>query len=216
MSKFRNLATEALSESYKELEEGRFGKFLGTMATAAAIGLGASGDASGAFNRSLGNIDNQPIVKTQNGAEVPEWVKNKSNIVVNNGKMTFTAEIDVTSDQPNMNVLRQIAANRAGNQLFQNLSEIINEKLSQMDLEEIDTESTIGGILTNNYFWLVTSDEGSWDYHTYAQVQIPVKMVDSTLAKAIYVSNPNLDLQTIKKLVTSAINEVVNNGLYEK
>ena len=205
MSKFRELVIEHI-EKQEPLEEG-LGKFLGTMATAAAIGLGGAagynGDALG------GTYQNQEqILRSQLDRPAPDWIKDAGKLSNDGGKMFFTSEIVRGPEANNTSMLTRIASAQAGTQLFRTLSQAVNEQLEGMN-KIGDSFSISTMIPKKNYWMLIDTDEDGKEYHAYSQIQVDQSQVFNSLVNAVKKANPKADNAKVQQIVKSAMNSVM-------
>lgn len=209
MSEFRRLVIEYLEEEdRREIEEGKLGKFLGTMATAAAIGLGgASGYNNDALAGTYQPDHQEQVLRTSLDRPVPEWIEDAGKLSVEDGKMFFTNEIVRGPDANNTSMLTRIASTGAGVKLFQTLSKAVNENLGGMN--KIGDKFTISTMIPKKNFWLLLDGEDGKEYHAYSQIQVDQSQVFNSLVNAVKKANPKADNAKVQQIVKSAMNSVM-------
>ena len=209
MSKFRELVIEHIEEQ-EPLEEG-LGKFLGTMATAAAIGLGgAAGYNNPAMAASYQPEHQEQVLRTKLGLDVPNWVENAGQLSTKDGKLFFTAEIVRGPNANNTAQLERVAQLHASTQLFQTLSQTINANLTP-NMKKIGNNFSISGLIPQKSFWILLDGDDGKEYHAYSQVQISQANMTKALTSALQKANPNTKPQVINQIVKNSIESIMAN-----
>ena len=210
MSKFKDLIIESLIET-QNLEEGKFGKFLGTMATAAALGLGGMASYNNPAMAASYQPDHQEqVLETKFGANVPNWVENAGQLSKDNGKMYFTAEIVRDSNSDNTAQLERVAQLQATTQLFQTLSQTVNANLTP-NMKKIGNNFAIFGLIPRKSFWVLLDGDDGKEYHAYSQVEINQANLTKALTASLQKANPNTKPQIINQIVKNSIESIMAN-----
>lgn len=208
MSKFKDLLIESLLET-QNLEEGKFGKFLGTMATAAALGLGGM-QANPAMAGSYQPNHQEQVLRTKFAANVPSWVEDAGQLSTNDGKLFFTAEIVRGPNSNNTAQLERVAQLEASAQLFQTLSQSVNANITP-NMKKVGNSFAISGLRPSKSFWLLLNTDDGEEYHAYSQVQIKKPEVIKALTTALQKANPNTKPQIINQIVQNSIQSIMAN-----
>lgn len=206
MSRFQNLLIESLVETNQNLEEGKFGKFLGTMATAAAIGLGGASSYNNALAGTYQPDHQEQVLRTSLDRPVPEWIEDAGKLSVEDGKMFFTNEIVRGPDANNTSMLTRIASTGAGVKLFQTLSKAVNENLDGMN--KIGDKFTISTMIPKRNFWLLLDGEDGKEYHAYSQIQVDQSQIEKSLVNALQKANPKINSNKINQVVKNALKSI--------
>lgn len=213
MTEFRKLVENYLEQkTNNNLEEGKFGKFLGTMATAAALGFG------GLHSDPAQAMQNNPINQEQimdykfsysPNAKIPDYVKRAGKLAMDSGKLYFINEIVRPSSSDNTAQLERAAGAEGGAKLLDALANAVNDNLDS-SMNPIGDNFKISSMVPQGSFWLLAKGDNGPEYHAYAKIRVDQSQIEKTLVNAVKQANPKINNAKIQKMVKSAIGSLLN------
>jgi hypothetical protein len=205
----RKAAKAAASDPKKEseLEEGKFGKFLGTMATAATLGLGGL-QSNPAVAAQYQPDHQEQVLRTQMNQNPPKWIEDSGKLSANDGKLFFTNEIIRDSKSDNTAMLTRTAAAEAGAKLSKSLINAVNSNLRQ-NMNQIGDNLKISTMIPKKSFWMLLDSDDGKEYHAYAQIQVDQNQIINSLVSSIKSANKNISQQQAQKIAQNAMGAIL-------
>ena len=193
-----------------ELEEGKFGKFLGTMATAAAIGLG------GLHSNPAQAVQYDPSHKEQvldqkfyGQVETPAWVKDAGKLTSDKGQLFFINEIVRPESSDNTAQLERVAGAEGGAKLARTLIDAVNNNLDE-SMNSINSNNLkVASMVPQGSFWLLLKSNNGPEYHAYSKIRVDQSQIAKSLAGALKQANPKANNAKIQQVVKNALNSIM-------
>lgn len=210
MSKFQNLFIESLIETNQNLEEGKFGKFLGTMATAAAIGLGGLHSNPAQAAQYTPNNQEQVLdykFSYSPNVKIPNYVKDAGKLTVDNGNLYFINEIVRPESSDNTAQLEKVASSEGSAKLLSTLADAINNNLDN-SMNPIGNNFKISSVVPQGSFWLLIKGDNGPEYHAYAKIRVDQSQIQKSLVNALQKANPKANINKINQIVKNTVQSI--------
>lgn len=184
----------------KELDEGKFGKFLGTMATAAAIGLGGLHNNAQATQYNPNNQEQVIDYKFAGNQEIPSWIEHAGELSMKDGNIVYVADNIANSKSNNTSHLERVGQMKANIKFVSTVKNAINKKINGK-LNKLGDNITMSGMKPTKNFWLLLNGNSGKEYHTYNQIEISQDNLVKSMVNNLKKVNPNASQQQLTKIV---------------
>ncbi len=209
MSKIRDLVIEAIQES--NLEEGKFGKALGTLATAAMLGLGQGASQAASFNQGY----KDKIIWSSND-EIPAWVQDAGTMKFEDDNITAVGEGIAPRTNDGYKRVGEMSVDEAMRLIISPLVDNVNRAVKGK-LNPISTESFfIQGLERVSSHMQIEQHDGVDEIHEFTKEKINQDEMAELLVIGLKRTNPHLSEKQARDIIDDVMRAYKKSALLNK